>query len=187
MEVFDRSLTHIPIEMHTKYLSNFHIKYISNSDQFVSSGSSSSSSSGSSIIEYLLMMSCVNKKKYQRSCMQLVGFHFKVSLFPYWDCFRTASWQIFLHTHGWTFSFQGVAWTEFSLLAKVVPRGTTEEGGPGGFSNWTTLALNSQETLLAKMHTNYQQQHQLTSNVVYIFASNIYPKRDQVYPLGPKK
>jgi hypothetical protein len=38
MEVFDRSLTHIPIEMHTKYLSNFHIKYISNSDQFVSSG-----------------------------------------------------------------------------------------------------------------------------------------------------
>jgi hypothetical protein len=40
MEVFDRSLTHIPIEMHTKYLSNFHIKYISNSDQFVSSGTS---------------------------------------------------------------------------------------------------------------------------------------------------
>jgi hypothetical protein len=38
MEVFDRSLTHIPIEMHTKYLSNFHIRYISNSDQFVSSG-----------------------------------------------------------------------------------------------------------------------------------------------------
>jgi hypothetical protein len=38
MEVFDRSLTHIPIEMHTKYLSNYHIKYISNSDQFVSSG-----------------------------------------------------------------------------------------------------------------------------------------------------
>jgi hypothetical protein len=39
MEVFDRSLTLIPIEMHTKYISNFHIKYISNSDQFVSSGS----------------------------------------------------------------------------------------------------------------------------------------------------
>jgi hypothetical protein len=38
MEVFDRSLTLIPIEMHTKYISNFHIKYISNSDQFVSSG-----------------------------------------------------------------------------------------------------------------------------------------------------
>jgi hypothetical protein len=38
MEVFDRSLTRIPIEMHTKYLSNFHIKYISNSDQFVSCG-----------------------------------------------------------------------------------------------------------------------------------------------------
>jgi hypothetical protein len=38
MEVFDRSLTHILIEMHNKYLSNFHIKYISNSDQFVSSG-----------------------------------------------------------------------------------------------------------------------------------------------------
>jgi hypothetical protein len=35
MEVFDRSLTLIPIEMHTKYISNFHIKY---SDQFVSSG-----------------------------------------------------------------------------------------------------------------------------------------------------
>jgi hypothetical protein len=29
MEVFDRSLTNIPIELHTKYLSNFHIKYIS--------------------------------------------------------------------------------------------------------------------------------------------------------------
>jgi hypothetical protein len=38
MEVFDRSLTNIPIELHTKYLSNFHIKYISDSDQFVWSG-----------------------------------------------------------------------------------------------------------------------------------------------------
>jgi hypothetical protein len=38
MEVFDRSLTNIPIELHTKYLSNFHIKYISVPDQFVWSG-----------------------------------------------------------------------------------------------------------------------------------------------------
>jgi hypothetical protein len=35
MEVFDRSLTNLPIELHTKYLSNFHIKYISDPDQFV--------------------------------------------------------------------------------------------------------------------------------------------------------
>jgi hypothetical protein len=46
MEVFDRSLTHIPIEMHTKYISNFHIKYISNSDQFVSSGDRSLEAAG---------------------------------------------------------------------------------------------------------------------------------------------
>jgi hypothetical protein len=38
MEVFDRSLTNIPIELHTKYLSKFHIKYISDPDQFVWSG-----------------------------------------------------------------------------------------------------------------------------------------------------
>jgi hypothetical protein len=38
MEVFDGSLTNIPIELHTKYLSNFHIKYISVPDQFVWSG-----------------------------------------------------------------------------------------------------------------------------------------------------
>jgi hypothetical protein len=31
-------LTNIPIELHTKYLSNFHIKYISVPDQFVWSG-----------------------------------------------------------------------------------------------------------------------------------------------------
>jgi hypothetical protein len=36
----DRSLTNIPIELHTKYLSNFHIKYISDRDQFVLSGRS---------------------------------------------------------------------------------------------------------------------------------------------------
>jgi hypothetical protein len=39
MEVFDRSLTNIPIELHTKYLSNVYIKYISDPDQFVLSGS----------------------------------------------------------------------------------------------------------------------------------------------------
>jgi hypothetical protein len=39
MEVFDRRLTNITIELHTKYLSNFHIKYISDPDQFVRSGS----------------------------------------------------------------------------------------------------------------------------------------------------
>jgi hypothetical protein len=38
MKVFDRSLTLIPIKMHSKYISNIHIKHISNSDQFVSSG-----------------------------------------------------------------------------------------------------------------------------------------------------
>jgi hypothetical protein len=38
MVAFDRSLTNIPIELHTKYLSNFHIKYISDPDQFVWSG-----------------------------------------------------------------------------------------------------------------------------------------------------
>jgi hypothetical protein len=38
MELFDRSLTNIPIELHTKYLSNFHNKYISDPDQFVWSG-----------------------------------------------------------------------------------------------------------------------------------------------------
>jgi hypothetical protein len=38
MEVFDRSLTNIQIELHTKYLANFHIKYISVSDLFVWSG-----------------------------------------------------------------------------------------------------------------------------------------------------
>jgi hypothetical protein len=38
MKVFDQSLTNILIELHTKYLSNFHIKYISDPDQFVWSG-----------------------------------------------------------------------------------------------------------------------------------------------------
>jgi hypothetical protein len=38
MEVFDRSLTNIPIELHTKYLLNFHIKYKSVPNQFVWSG-----------------------------------------------------------------------------------------------------------------------------------------------------
>jgi hypothetical protein len=37
---FDRSLTNIPIELRTKYLSNFLIKYISDPDQFVWSGKS---------------------------------------------------------------------------------------------------------------------------------------------------
>jgi hypothetical protein len=40
MEVFDRSLTNIPIEMHTNYISKFQIKYIPVPDQFVWSGSS---------------------------------------------------------------------------------------------------------------------------------------------------
>jgi hypothetical protein len=38
MEVFVLSLTNILIELHTKYLSNFHIIYISDPDQFVWSG-----------------------------------------------------------------------------------------------------------------------------------------------------
>jgi hypothetical protein len=38
MEVFDRSLTNIPIELHTNYISNFQIKYIPVPDQFVWSG-----------------------------------------------------------------------------------------------------------------------------------------------------
>jgi hypothetical protein len=41
---FDRSLTNIPIELHTKYLSNCHIKYISDPDQFVWSGGAVASS-----------------------------------------------------------------------------------------------------------------------------------------------
>jgi hypothetical protein len=40
MEVFDRSLTNIPIELHTNYISNFQIKYIPVPDQFVWSGRS---------------------------------------------------------------------------------------------------------------------------------------------------
>jgi hypothetical protein len=38
MEVFDRSLTNIPIELHTNYISNFQIKDIPVPDQFVWSG-----------------------------------------------------------------------------------------------------------------------------------------------------
>jgi hypothetical protein len=38
MEVFDRSLTNIPIELHTNYISNFQIKDIPLPDQFVWSG-----------------------------------------------------------------------------------------------------------------------------------------------------
>jgi hypothetical protein len=38
MEVFDRSLTNIPIELHTNYISNFQITYIPVPDQFVWSG-----------------------------------------------------------------------------------------------------------------------------------------------------
>jgi hypothetical protein len=40
MEVFDRSLTNIPIELHTNYISNFQNKDIPVPDQFVWSGSS---------------------------------------------------------------------------------------------------------------------------------------------------
>jgi hypothetical protein len=38
MEVFDRSLTNIPIELHTSYISNCHFKYKSVPEQFVWSG-----------------------------------------------------------------------------------------------------------------------------------------------------
>jgi hypothetical protein len=38
VKIRSKKLTNIPIELHTKYLSNFHFKYISNPDQFVWSG-----------------------------------------------------------------------------------------------------------------------------------------------------